>query len=120
MLINQFAKFLLYKSVLYLFSVIDNLRFNFGGKFKFIGYLRRIIYLYSQTPSIIGALMAVILLSVIVVLGIWYYKGGRKFLNSPSTNSANSGSVSRSFENPYFNQEVTMSNLQVSFFTLGG
>ena len=39
MLINQFATFLYYKSVLYLFSVIDNLRFDFGGKFKFIAYL---------------------------------------------------------------------------------
>ena len=38
MLINQFATFLSNKSVLYLFSVIDNLRFNFGGKFKFIDF----------------------------------------------------------------------------------
>ena len=38
MLINQIATFLSNKSVLYLFSVIDNLRFNFGGKFKFIDF----------------------------------------------------------------------------------
>ena len=38
MLINQIATFLSNKSVLYLFSVIDNSRFNFGGKFKFIDF----------------------------------------------------------------------------------
>ena len=38
MLINQFTTFLSYKSLLYLFSVIDNFRFNFGRKFKFIDF----------------------------------------------------------------------------------
>ena len=38
MLINQIATFVSNKSVLYLFSVIDYSRFNFGGKFKFIDF----------------------------------------------------------------------------------
>ena len=64
----------------------------------------------NQTPSIVGALMAVILIVVILVLGLCYYKGGRKLFHS----NQSSNQATRSFENPYFNQEVTMSNLQVS------
>jgi hypothetical protein len=39
MLLNHFDTFLSKKSVLYLFSVIDNLIFHFAGKFQFIVYL---------------------------------------------------------------------------------
>ena len=67
----------------------------------------------SQTPSVIGALMAVILLLVIVAFGVWYYKGGRKLLITNNSPAQNRNNDTRSFENPYFNQEVTMSNLQV-------
>ena len=52
MLINQIATFLSNKSVLYLFSVIDNLRFNFGGKFKFIDFREKSTFneTYPKTP----------------------------------------------------------------------
>ena len=72
----------------------------------------------SKIPSMVGALLAVILLIVIVALVIWYYKfGGKKYLPNfkRKSNQNSSGSNPRSFENPYFNQEVTMSNLQVSY-----
>lgn len=69
---------------------------------------------YSQTPSLVGALMAVVLLLVLVAFAVWYYKSGGKFLMSSGSNSANTSTTTRSFENPYFNQEVTMSNLQVT------
>merc|ERR1712018_734934 len=71
----------------------------------------------SKIPSVVGALLAVILLIVIVALVIWYYKfGGKKYLPNfkRKSNQNSSGSNPRSFENPYFNQEVTMSNLQAN------
>ena len=68
--------------------------------------------------------MAILLLVILVCLAIWYYKfGGKKFgipnnlkrkisIGNKSSESTSGGNP-RSFENPYFNQEVTMSNLQV-------
>ena len=79
---------------------------------------------FTKVPSIVGALLAILLLVILVCLAIWYYKfGGKKFgipnnlkrkisIGNKSSEST-SGSNPRSFENPYFNQEVTMSNLQV-------
>ena len=73
----------------------------------------------SQTPSIIGALLAVFCLVILSGLAIWYYKGGRKLfmLGSPN-NGRSTDNPTRSFENPYFNQEVTMSNLQVKIIKI--
>ena len=78
---------------------------------------------FTKVPSIVGALLAILLLLILVCLAIWYYKfGGKKFgipnnlkrkISIGNQNSETSGSNPRSFENPYFNQEVTMSNLQV-------
>ena len=79
---------------------------------------------FTKVPSIVGALLAMLLLVILVCLAIWYYKfGGKKFgipnnlkrkISIGNKSSAEtSGSNPRSFENPYFNQEVTMSNLQV-------
>ena len=78
---------------------------------------------FTKVPSIVGALLAMLLLVILVCLAIWYYKfGGKKFgipnnlkrkISIGNKSSETSGSNPRSFENPYFNQEVTMSNLQV-------
>ena len=65
---------------------------------------------YSQTPSIVGALLAVFLLVSLVLVAVWYYRG-KKYPNSTSNTAS---APARSFENPYFNQEVTMSNLQAN------
>ena len=51
MLINQIATFLSNTSVLYLFSVIDNSRFNFGGKFKFIDFREKPTFTSEQSDS---------------------------------------------------------------------
>jgi len=77
---------------------------------------------FTKVPSIVGALLAILLLVILVCLAIWYYKfGGKKFgipnnlkrkISIGNQSSETSGSNPRSFENPYFNQEVTMSNLQ--------
>ena len=75
----------------------------------------------SKIPSMVGALLAVFLLVVIVALVIWYYKfGGKKYLPNfkLKSNQNSSGNNPRSFENPYFNQEVTMSNLQVGLLLI--
>ena len=59
--------------------------------------------------------MAVILLLVLIGIGVWYYRGGRKLMSRSGSGSLQTSSTAtRSFENPYFNQEVTMSNLQAS------
>jgi hypothetical protein len=84
-------------------------------------YIVETTQVYSQTPSIVGVLLAIILLIFMVGLSIWYFKGGRKLFllpNSRSSTPSNAGQTptTRSFENPYFNQEVTMSHLQVSVF----
>ena len=75
---------------------------------------------FTKIPNIVGALLAVVLLVVIIALFIWFYKfGGRKYLpNFKLKREMTIGSAPRSFENPYFNQEVTMSNLQVKFKTI--
>ena len=60
--------------------------------------------------------MAVILLLVLIGIGVWYYRGGRKLMSRSGSGSLQTSST-RSFENPYFNQEVTMSNLQANDVT---
>merc|ERR1712079_883038 len=62
---------------------------------------------YSKMPSMVGALLAVVLLVVFIALAIWFYKfGGSKYLPNfklKSNHSVSNGSNPRSFENPYFN-----------------
>ena len=69
---------------------------------------------YSQGPTIIGILLALTSIIVLVAFGVWYFTRQRK-LTSGNSSSNSSTTGARSFENPYFNQEVTMSNLQVRF-----
>lgn len=74
----------------------------------------------DASPTVIGAVMAVLLITAMIIVGIWYYKSGRKILSrSGSLNNSNSGST-RSFENPYFNQEITMSTLQANISDVSG
>ena len=66
--------------------------------------------------DLFGILFAITLIGVLFGVGVWYYNSKRKLANGVSSNtSTNSGA--RSFENPYFNQEVTMSNLQANDVT---
>ena len=45
---------------------------------------------FDQTPSVVGALMAVIIVIVLIGLGVWYYRGGRKLMSrSGSLNNSN-------------------------------
>jgi len=62
---------------------------------------------YSDTPSIVGALVAVLLLLLLAGGIFWYVKGRKTNLSNVFNNSGD-----RSFSNPFFNQEVTMSHLQ--------
>ena len=72
---------------------------------------------YSQGPTIIGVLLALTSIIVLVAFGVWYFNRQRKLTSGNTSSSNSSTDGARSFENPYFNQEVTMSNLQVSEFT---
>ena len=67
-----------------------------------------LIYLavYSDTPSIIGALVAVLLLVLLICFGVWYVRGNKTTIRNLLNTSGD-----RSFTNPFFNQEVTMSHL---------
>ena len=87
---------------------------------RFITADKYIVHVYDNSATVAGALVAVLLLLLIAALGVWYYRGAPKpaFLTSTlsrtgSSSSAAAASGNRSFENPYFNQEVTMSHLQV-------
>ena len=61
---------------------------------------------FSPVPSIIGVVIAVLVLVAMILGFSWYFRSKKAlFFSRSSTNS--------SFENPYFAQEVTMSHLQV-------
>ncbi len=72
--------------------------------FEFCSFMNLV---YSDTPSIIGALVAVLLLLLIAGGIFWYVKGRKTNLSNVFNTSGD-----RSFSNPFFNQEVTMSHLQ--------
>ena len=67
-------------------------------------------------------MVALLLIVPLVAFVVWYFKMRRKsttsggILSDTDNNTANAGSggVNQSFENPYLNQEITMSHLQVS------
>ena len=63
---------------------------------------------YNQTPSIIGALVAVLLLILLIGAAVWYFRGNKTIILRNFLNSSND----RSFTNPFYSQEVTMSHLQ--------
>ena len=67
--------------------------------------------------DLFGILFAITLIGVVLGIGVWYYNSKRKLANGVTSNNSSSTSnnaAPRSFENPYFNQEVTMSNLQAN------
>lgn len=61
---------------------------------------------YSPIPSIIGVLVALCLLIPLIILSVWYFKTHKSVSRSPSSAS--------SFDNPFFNQEMYMNQLEVS------
>merc|ERR1712150_135188 len=71
----------------------------------------------SFDADLFGILFAITLIAVVLGIGVWYYNSKRKLANgvtSNNTSSSSSNAAPRSFGNPYFNQEVTMSNLQAN------
>merc|ERR1711953_540226 len=67
--------------------------------------------------DLFGILFAITLIGVVLGIGVWYYNSKRKLASGVTSNNSSSTSnnaAPRSFENPYFNQEVTMSNLQAN------
>jgi hypothetical protein len=69
---------------------------------------------YSNTPSIIGALVAVLVLLMLIAFGVWYVRGNKTLIRNLLNTSGD-----RSFTNPFFNQEVTMSHLQQVNYNAG-
>ena len=44
----------------------------------------------DASPTVIGAVMAVLFITAMIIVGIWYYKSGRKILSrSGSLNNSN-------------------------------
>ena len=76
--------------------------------------------MYSPVPSVVAILVALLLIVPLVAFVVWYFRVRRKttsnmgILSETDGNAANAGDVNQSYENPYFNQEITMSHLQVS------
>ena len=76
--------------------------------------------MYSPVPSVVAILVALLLIVPLVAFAVWYFRLRRKstmpggILSDVDGNAAASAGVNQSYENPYFNQEITMSHLQVS------
>ena len=72
-------------------------------------------------PSVVAILVALLLIVPLVAFVVWYFRVRRKttsnmgILSETDGNAANAGDVNQSYENPYFNQEITMSHLQVNW-----
>ena len=80
------------------------------------------IQVYSPVPSVVAILVALLLIVPLVAFAVWYFRMRRKstsssgmgILSETDGNATNAAGVNQSYENPYFNQEITMSHLQVS------
>jgi hypothetical protein len=75
-----------------------------------------VLSVYSPVPSIVGVIIALLLLVPLAVGAVWYFRCRNKRpmeMLISSTNQAVEQNQSQSYENPYFNQEITMSHLQV-------
>ena len=81
---------------------------------------------YSPVPSVVAIVVALLLIVPLVAFAVWYFRLRRKtpfsagILSDTDANASAStgGGANQSYENPYFNQEITMSHLQVSFYTV--
>ena len=76
---------------------------------------------YSPVPSVVAIVVALLLIVPLVAFAVWYFRLRRKspftagILSDTDANASSAGgSANQSYENPYFNQEITMSHLQVS------
>ena len=72
----------------------------------------------------VAIVVALLLIVPLVAFAVWYFRLRRKtpfsagILSDTDANASAGGSANQSYENPYFNQEITMSHLQVSFYTV--
>ncbi|TRY80837.1 hypothetical protein TCAL_04329 [Tigriopus californicus] len=67
-------------------------------------YVVETTQIYSPIPSIIGVLVALCLLIPLIILSVWYFKTHK----TVSRSSSSAGS----FDNPFFNQEMYMNQLE--------